>query len=380
MKRILMLALWTTACAPLLAVAAEPEVIANPAYAPKKSKPVAYDVDFAVAVTPPALAKVLKVWLPLPQNDAGQEVEEKEITTFPVKVTPRIGREKIHGNTFAYFEFKDPQGAQIIHHRFKITVWELRWNLDPAKVAKVERWPASFDPYLRGDLSVVVDARFLKVAREIVPEKRDEVRDLAVVMAWVNDHMKYDHAAGSLSANSVHALTNRVGHCSDYHSLCAAVGRSLGYPMRVTYGINPFPKNSPSHCKLEAYLPPYGWVIYDVSETQNLIGSIKKDAALDGAKKEELIRAATERLTHGFRDNTWYSQTRGTDYDLEPPASKRVPVVRTIYAECDGVALPEPDPANKQKHEFAWMTAHKYTPDRTVTYPFKDWHSLLKSR
>ena len=28
----------------------------------------------------------------------------------------------------------------------------------------------------------------------------------------------------------------------------------------MTYGINPFPKNSPSHCKLEAYLPPYGWV------------------------------------------------------------------------------------------------------------------------
>jgi ATP-dependent helicase HrpA len=34
------------------------------------------------------------------------------------------------------------------------------------------------------------------------------------------------------------------------------MGRTLGFPTRVTYGIALFPKNSPSHCKLEALLPP----------------------------------------------------------------------------------------------------------------------------
>ena len=133
----------------------------------------------------------------------------------------------------------------------------------------------------------------------------------------------------SLAASAVHALEKRRGHCSDYHGFCAALGRALGYPTRVTYGINPFPKNSPSHCKLEAYLPPYGWVSFDVSETQKLIEAIQKDAGLGGKKKEELVRAARERLRRGFRDNTWLLQTRGTDYELEPPASKPVPVVRT---------------------------------------------------
>ena len=51
-------------------------------------------------------------------------------------------------------------------------------------------------------------------------------------------------------------------------------------------------------------------------------------------------------------------------------------MVRTIYAEADGVALPEPDPANKQHNTYAWMTVHKFTPDRPVTYPFKDINSL----
>ena len=154
------------------------------------------------------------------------------------------------------------------------------------------------------------------------------------------------------------------------------MGRVLGYPTRVTYGINAFPKNSPSHCKLEVYLPPYGWVSFDVSETQNLLAAIRNDPQINADRKERLLAAANKRLLQGFRDNTWFVQTKGTDYDLVPPAGRRVAVVRTAYVESDGVALPEPDPANKQQKGFAWMTVHQYVPDKHVTYPFKDISSL----
>ncbi len=257
-------------------------------------------------------------------------------------------------------------------------MWELRWNLDPAKVEPVSQWPDTFKKYLRGEQAIVVDDKYRKLVREIVPEPQNPAKDLALVMSWVNQTMKHDHVIASLKASSEHALEKKMGHCSDYHGLCAALGRSLGHPTRVTYGINPFPKNSPSHCKLEAYVPPYGWVSFDVSETQQLIADIQKDTSLDEAKKDRLIKAANERLVRGFRDNTWFLQTRGTDYDLVPLASQKVPLVRTIYAEADGAALPDPDPANGQKREFAWMTVHKYTPDQPVTYPFKDLKSLEK--
>ena len=93
-------------------------------------------------------------------------------------------------------------------------------------------------------------------------------------------------------------------------------------------------------------------------------------------KWERLSESANRRLLRGFRDNTWFAQTRGTDYDLVPKAGRRIPVVRTIYAEADGVPLPDPNPANKQQHGFAWMTAHRYVADRPVPYPFTDWTSL----
>jgi transglutaminase-like putative cysteine protease len=374
---------------PSTAFAEQPRFSSKPAwsaldpdlpYQADKTNPVIYDVDFSVVVTPPYHAKVLKVWLPLPQSDAGQEVAEKELGSFPTKVEPKIASEETYGNKFAYFEFLHPEGAQIIRHRFKITVWELRWNVKPDQVEQVAHWPDSFSRYLRSDQSVHVDDRFRKIARDLVPDRHGQARDLASVLEWVNGYMKYDHSVASLRASSEHALTNHAGHCSDYHGLCAAVGRALGYPSRITYGINAFPKNSPSHCKMEAFIPPYGWVSFDVSETQNLTGLIRKGRDLDDKKKEDLVRAATERLLSGFRDNTWFLQTRGTDYDLAPPASKRVPVVRTIHAEADGVALPDPDPANPHKHEFAWMTIHEYTADKKVPYPFKDWSTLLPSR
>ena len=195
------------------------------------------------------------------------------------------------------------------------------------------------------------------------------------VMVWVNDNFTYDHVDASLQAVQLACLGKASWPLQRLSRLlCGCGGRWDIHAL--TYGINPLPKNSPSHCKLEAFLPPYGWVSFDVAETQNLITKIKADDSLDEAKKKGLSGLAQSRLLSGFRDNTWFIQTRGTDYDLAPRAAKRAAVVRTIYAEADGVALPEPDPANKEQHQFSWMTVHKYVADRNVAYPFKDWRTL----
>ena len=78
---------------------------------------------------------MLKVWLPIPQTDAAQEVSGSQFRTFPLEVKPRVGTEKLYGNRFAYFEFKHPEGAQVIRHRFTVKTWEVRWDIDPKNVA-----------------------------------------------------------------------------------------------------------------------------------------------------------------------------------------------------------------------------------------------------
>ncbi len=360
---------------------AEPAVRLDPVqpYRGRKANPVTYAIDYSVVVTAPAQTKLLRVWLPMPRTDAGQEVERGTLSTFPMPVTPAIATEPVFGNTFAYFEFPKPEGAQIIRHRFNVTVWEMRWDIDPAKVEQVESWPAGFAPFLRSNRTIVVDDRFTKKAREIVGSSRGTARDLTSVMDWLHANMKYDHVKASLRASSEFALENQTGHCSDYHGLCAAFGRALGMPTRMAYGLATFPRSSPSHCKLEAFLPPYGWVVFDVSETQKLVKAIETTKDLTPERKQILVKAALDRLRRGFRDNTWLLQTRGTDYELTPKASRRVNVVRTIHAEADGEPLPDPNPTDPAERKFAWMIVYDVKPDRPVSYPYAGWSSLKEA-
>lgn len=340
-------------------------------YQARLSEPITHQVDFRVVVTPPYDCQVLRVWLPLPPSHAGQQVVDSSLSTFPDEVQPQIGTEPVYGNTFAYFEFRRPRGAQILRHAFTVQLWEFHWDVDPARVRVLEAWPESFAPYLQPQ-GMTRQAEFTSLLQELVPRRTSGAGDLRRVLEWVDQNVTYDHAQASLRADANHAFDLRRGHCSDYHGLCATMGRALGYPTRVAYGLNLYPKNSPSHCKLEAFLPPYGWVSYDVSETQKLTGRIAQDETLTPAEKQTLSQAARERLHRGFRENSWLLVTRGTDYDLVPKASQPVRVVRTIYAEADGQPLPDPDPANPQQREFGWMTAHRFVADRPFVKPFED--------
>lgn len=359
-----------TSLAPCVKAADVPLSPSTP-YSAERSNPVVYDGQLQVTVTAPYKTKRLRVWMPIPSSDRGQEVLASEFSTFPERVTPVINSEPTFGNRFAYFEFENPQGAMVVSHHLKIKVWELHWQLEASRVQAVTDWPTSFGPYLRSESqAVVVDERFDRLLAAIVPERRNPLLDLHAVMQFADRSFAYDHTAASLKASSLHALEKRRGHCSDYHGFCAAMGRVMAQPTRITYGLNTFPKASPSHCKLEAFIAPYGWVSFDVSETQKLTALIRDNAQLSESEKDKLVAAANQRLVRGFRDNTWFVQTRGSDYDLVPKAAHRVPVVRTIYAEADGQPLPDPDPSSKSETKFAWMTAYRFAADQPVRYPF----------
>lgn len=366
--------------ATITARAAEPHDVNQP-YSAERSNSVVWDGELVVTVTAPYKTKLLRVWIPIPPSDDVQEIQRSDLSTFPLDVKPQINTERVFGNRFAYFEFPDPLGAQIIRHRLTVKTNELRWKIDPANVTSPVEWPKDFQPYLRSeDQAVVFDNQIRALFNDVVPNRRGPLLDLDTVMSWADANLSYDHGNASLKASSKHAAEQRRGHCSDYHGFCAAMGRVMSLPTRVTYGINPFPKASPSHCKLETFLPPYGWVSFDVSETQKLMKLIRSDKSLTAPEKDALVDAAHSRLISGFRDNTWFLQTRGTDYELVPKASQKVAVVRTIYAEADGKPLPDPDPSNPAETQFAWMTAHRFDSDVPVEYPFAETSSLLEKK
>ena len=322
------------------------------------SRTATYKVDFHVAVAAPAGTKVMKVWLPLPVSDLAQRISNRTLVTLPRQVTPQIETESIHGNTFAYFEFHQPSGAQLIQHRFDAAIDQQNWGVDYATVERPENWPSSFDVYQRPDPRTKEGGLLREVLNEINQSETDVDR-LINAIEWVDQHLTYDHKLASLSANPMHALTHRRGHCSDYHGLCSTLARKVGYPSRVLYGLQMFDKGSPSHCKLEVYLPPYGWVPYDLSETQKLALKVAADETKTKQQQSSTARTIKDRTMKGFRENTWLKVTGGVNYRLAPPAANPTTIIRTIYAEADGIALPEPDPSNPKHSTFSWMTIHR---------------------
>lgn len=353
-----------------------PKLSPDAPYQAKKTEPINHSVEFSIVVTPPYHCKVLKVWVPVPQTDVAQEISESQFRVFPSEVKPQINTEPMYGNRFAYFEFHNPHGAQIITHKFNAKVWNLNWQLKPESVKTVSMWPKTFAPYLQPQ-AVDQEPQFQQVINQIAESKSNTNPSMLNAMNWIEQNLVYDHINASLKADANHAFSERRGHCSDYHGLCATMGRALGYPTRVTYGLALYPKNSPSHCKMEAYLPPSGWVSFDLSETQKLVKQIQTSKEFSASEKAALTAAARNRMQGGFRENSWLLLTKGTDYELVPRATKPVRVVRTAYIEADGEILPDPDPANLNKREFSWMTSHHYTADQPIQKPFKDLSTLM---
>jgi transglutaminase-like putative cysteine protease len=206
----------------------------NDPYRAQRRDPMTYEMDFRVIVTPPYHTQQLRVWMPVPPTDSVQTYTPLGFETFPASVTPTRHREEKFGNQFAYFQFRAPKGAQIIRHRFRITTAELHWNVDPDRVAHLETWPATFTPYLQSDAAVTVNADLRAELQTFLPQPERSYSDLTTTMDWLNHNLTYDHSSASLQASALHALRNRRGHCSDYHGLCSAFGRALGYPTRVT--------------------------------------------------------------------------------------------------------------------------------------------------
>lgn len=340
----------------------------NQPYTATMGPDVTYDVSFDVVFTAPYGSKEANVWLPVPHTDNSQQVEGYR--TEPAPVSSEV--EPLYGNRLVHFTYEKPQGGQIIKQSFKVTTRDMRWDLDPAKATIVKDWPESFDPYLRNEAKVVVDDRAKDLARKIIGDEKNPVLQARLIMSYIMKTLNYDHTTCSLEASSVWALDKKAGHCSDYHGLATALARASNIPARVTYGINPIPKNSPTHCKVEFYFAGPGWVSFDISETQKMVKKLEKDATLDATAKSDKIKSVMDRLEKGFRDNTWYKVAHGTSYPLVPATRSGTPaLVRTAFIEADGKPLQDPDPGNAELREFAWMTVTSFTPSQPVEYPFK---------
>jgi len=266
---------WTVVSVAVLAAA--PWVTSMPAATCKgvqtiSSRSRAFKFTYVVHV--PALppdSHEMRIWLPLPQTGAHQEISAVSISS---PLAHRIYTDQTYGNRAAYFSFD----AAKTRTPFAITL-KFRARRDEYRVALPSNDPSSsnqFSPnvarYLEPDRLVPINGVIADLSREQTRGISDPLERARNIYDYVIRTMHYDHAGTSWGhGDAIFACIAHHGNCTDFHSLFIGMARAAGIPARFEIGF-PIPigqrqgEISGYHCWAEFYIQGIGWVPIDASE------------------------------------------------------------------------------------------------------------------
>jgi len=222
----------------------------------------------------PDSAASTRLWIPLPQADAYQEIRSLHIDS-PVWYSQ--GRETEYGNKFVVFRPTAEQSAAgfDVTLRFTAVRREHKVALDAATLqnasASTPRDP-NLQRYLEPDKLVPLNGTIAELSREHTAGDTTQIQKARHIYDYVLATMRYDKSGeGWGRGDAVWACTAKRGNCTDFHSLFIGMMRSSGIPARFEIGF-PLPEGKTEgdiagyHCWAEFYLAGVGWVPVDASE------------------------------------------------------------------------------------------------------------------
>lgn len=322
----------STALFSLLAISAAVALffsLPSPSAQPEtSSEPVSRTFSFTYEVRVPVTKDPqghMFLWLPLPQQDAYQQIRNLRIES---SVDHTTGHDPEYGNPYALFQPSSDQLAAGFAVKVSFVAIRLEHKVSlassPAKNGAVS--PAS-DPslkrYLQPDNLVPVNGVIAELAKEHTAGETTDLAKAQSIYNYVVSTMHYDKSGeGWGRGDAVWACNSKRGNCTDFHSLLIGMMRSSNIPARFEIGF-PLPESKTEadipgyHCWAEFYLQGTGWVPVDASE-----------ASKNPAKREYFF---------GAHDDNRVLFTYGRDIRLSP-LQQGDPLNYFIYpyAELDG--------------------------------------------
>lgn len=229
-----------------------------------------FDITYkAVIKEIPRGAKEVVVWIPVPQSDEHQKIDNLRVDA---PFAGRMGTEAEYGNFVYCIPVRDisVESFEIVV-RFTVTRKENRH--DPAKLAHFRETESTTEisrRYLSADKLGTVDDKVREIATSTTAGKTGVVAKARAIYDYVLDHMEYDKVTpGWGRGDTVRACAVGKGNCSDYHSLFVSLCRASGIAARFEYGMMiPGDKAGTTipHCWAEFHVPGYGWAPVDISE------------------------------------------------------------------------------------------------------------------
>jgi len=311
----LMLSVWTAA-------RAESSTTARAAL-PDRVRTFNFTYHADIPVSNPS-AKKFEAWIPLPREDAFQQIRDLKIET-PVHF--EIVDQGTNGNRVAHLEASAPIPAAVaVTMTFAVTRREEAADMVAAARDIPEPTDGHFAAYLEPSRLVPLTGRIAQVSANLAETDSTPLQQARVDYEYVTSIMKYDKTGtGWGRGDALYACDVRRGNCTDFHSLFIGLARARGIPARFTIG---FPIGSAKsadvpgyHCWAEFYAGGV-WVPVDASEA---------------SKHPE-----RHDYYFGHLDAARVAFTMGRDLVLKPPQNGE-PLNYLIYpyAELDGATVPQ---------------------------------------
>lgn len=139
--------------------------------------------------------------------------------------------------------------------------------------AKVEKTPAPGKEFTESNFYIRSDDETVKkVAKEAVRGATEPRLQMNRIASWVKKKVKGDYEVGFATADEV--ARTLEGDCTEMGVLCAAMGRTLGIPTRVCFGLVYDPDNPGfgGHLWTEAYVDG-NWETFDATGVLNVMGA-----------------------------------------------------------------------------------------------------------
>lgn len=271
-----------------------------------------FEFTYEAAIeTPPAAAKDVRMWIPLPIDTPDQKIEDVKITANGKTVENYIE------NGFGKSVCVESHGEPIqVKATYKVTRYETHGGAQAY---------AQLEESLEPDSKIPLNGKVAAVAASM-PTEGDARQVGKILYQHTLDRMKYDKPEGQAwgRGDAEWACDSRYGNCTDFHSYFIGLARSKHIPARFEMGFSiPGGDNKVEpvkgyHCWAYFWNDADGWVPVDISEADKAI------------EKSEYY--------FGTLDENRFTMSGGRDVLLTPrPKAGALNFFVYPYAEVDGV-------------------------------------------
>ncbi|MBN2380916.1 transglutaminase domain-containing protein [candidate division WOR-3 bacterium] len=231
---------------------------------------------FADKVKPVDDSAEIMLWIALPPNHPGQDVEIIHICPEPEEII----EDTLSGNRVVFWRITSFEDKNILfYYDFVFSRWEVRTDVDPDSIADYDTTSVEYMRYTASEPWIELTDDIRAKAYEIVGVENNPYYQARKIYDWTIDNMVYKYPDIN-ERGAEKSFYNLKGDCGEFSVVFCALCRSVGIPARTVTCVW---LDRPGHQWAEILLPGYGWVPVDPS-----IGQVFTGKSTVGSSKEFL--------------------------------------------------------------------------------------------